>query len=96
MLVNFDFDIEINGKKVEEKSNHFIAGTLGNHRFTEGDDIKKTILAEKIYKDGEIEIDQADFNLVKRAIENKENGLHVFARGKILMELDKIKEEKNK
>lgn len=59
----------------------------------QGGKMKMFILAQKFFNDKEIDIDEADFNLVKSAVESTEN-YNNLVNGQILQILSDIKDKK--
>jgi hypothetical protein len=84
MKLNFNFPItDLSGQPIEQaiempdksikKETLFMhkifANTMISPNVKEGDVIKKNVLAEEIYQKGEIEVDEADFMLIKKIAE---------------------------
>lgn len=98
MKINFKCPI-LNEKQKpmdDVDSAHLTSLALLSPRFHEGDLIKKYSLATKIDVEKEIEIDDADFNLVKKALEFVESGLTPIAAAQILIHInnEKLKQTK--
>lgn len=100
MKINFDFKLEnfTASEKIATPSYEYIAMCLNNQEFYEGSDIKKMDLALKIYRDKEVEIDTADLELVRKAVEFKGRQIilpiSTLIRGQILKYLLQFNEEK--
>jgi len=101
MKINFDFKLE--GFSVEEKvamhPYEVVAQCLNNQEFKEGSDIKKMDLALKIYREKEVDIDAADLELIKKAVEFKGQQILLpiptVIRGQILKYLLQYNEAKS-
>jgi hypothetical protein len=71
MNLDFNFSIkDLEGKEIKENGtvvlvNKLFAGALINPACKKGDVLKKWELAQKIFKEGVLEVDAADFNLLK-------------------------------
>lgn len=59
----------------------------------EGGKMKMFILAEKLYKDKTVEVDEADLNLIKSATEGTKVYNNLFT-GQILLKIEALKDEK--
>ena len=90
--LNFNFKIkDLAQKEIPDSDIYlFIANNLIHPEFKEGDAIKKYNLATRIYNDKYIEVDDADFKLIKKSTDL----LAPLAKAQILLYLDSIKEEK--
>lgn len=97
MNLNFNFPV-VDVKKqpvLDEKGKPvsiamILANAMLSPNIKAGDALKKQVLAWKIGEEKEIEVDEADFNLIKEIINSKE----VFApavQAQLLLYLDSIK-----
>jgi hypothetical protein len=89
-----DFTIEIQdykGNAIQGDLADLIANLLLNKEFTGGGDIKKFVLAQKIYTDKTVEIDDADYNLIKDAInfKGRQDMIGAAIRAPLLLELER-------
>lgn len=66
MLIDYNVKLKIIGKETESKM--LFIDALNNINFREGTNMKKAELAEKIFKDEKINVDRADFELIKQAV----------------------------
>ena len=91
MKFNFNIElIDLFGKKFEGDTKEVIANTLLNPAI-KGNDVKRYALATKIFEQGEIEIDVADFNLVKNCVSNENSGIIPIAKAQILIAFEEYK-----
>ena len=93
MKLNFNFKLkDLEGKDLSNAPivNKIIGNILISPNFKQGDVMKKFLLAQKIYQNLEIEVDESDFSLIKQACESKD-ALAPLAQAQILIYLNKVK-----
>jgi hypothetical protein len=97
MLVNFVFELKhLNGNIIKEgegekqrpiDSSVLIGNILINPSFKGGDDVKKYLLAQRIVQEKEFNVDKADFELIKNAVECKELSVPTIYKAQIILKL---------
>lgn len=99
IMKRVNFNIEVRELDTKDKEGAVIPGSIAayvgglliNPQFREGDVLKKLLLAQRIAKEEEIEIDKADYDLIMKAIKNPGSQVPPLVEGQLRLKLEAIK-----